>query len=96
MATDADNPCLGFEQGSLEFYQALLADYKQAWECPYVSAYRNFVPYARRRSAISTDDALDILQEGMAEFALKLKMASTSSRGNPLPATCLPFAEIDG
>ena len=84
MAMDADNPCLGFEQGSLEFYQALLADYKQAWECLYVSAYRNFVPYARRRSPISTDDALDILQEGMAEFALKLKNGKYVFQGKPV------------
>ena len=73
MTTDADNPCLNVARGNLEFYQALLADYKQAWECLYISTFRSFIPYARQRSSISTDDALDILQEGMAEFALKLK-----------------------
>jgi RNA polymerase sigma factor (sigma-70 family) len=86
MTTDTDNPCQNIEQGSLEFYQALLADYKQAWECLYVSAFRSFVPYARQRSAISTDDALDILQEGMAEFALKLKSRKYVFQGRPVAA----------
>lgn len=86
MATDADNPCLGYEQGSLDYYQALLSDYKQAWECLYVSVFRSFVPYARQRSAISTDDALDILQEGMAEFALKLKNRKFVFQGKPVAA----------
>ncbi len=86
MISDADNPCLNFEQGSLEFYQALFADYKQAWECLYISVFRSFVPYARQRSAISTDDALDILQEGMAEFAMKLKNGKYVFQGRPVAA----------
>lgn len=86
MSTDADNPCLNFEQSSQEFYQALLADYKQAWECLYVSAFRSFVPYARQRSSISADDALDILQEGLAEFALKLKNGKYVFQGKPVAA----------
>ena len=86
MVTNAENPCLNLEPGSLEFYQALLADYKQAWECLYVSAFRSFVPYARQRSPISTDDALDILQEGMAEFALKLKNGKYVFQGKPVAA----------
>lgn len=86
MTTNADDPCLNIEQGSLEFYQALFADYKQAWECLYISAFRSFVPYARQRSAISTDDALDILQEGMAEFAMKLKNGKYVFQGRPVAA----------
>ena len=87
MATDANNPCLDYEQqGHLAFYQALLADYKQAWECLYIRAARSFVPYARQRSAISTDDALDILQEGMADFALKLKNGRYVFQGKPVAA----------
>jgi RNA polymerase sigma factor (sigma-70 family) len=86
MTTDADNPCLNVAQGNLEFYQALLADYKQAWECLYISAFRSFVPYARQRSAISTDDALDILQEGMAEFAVKLKNGKYIFQEKPVAA----------
>ncbi len=86
MTTDADNPCLNVAQGNLEFYQALLADYKQAWECLYINAFRSFVPYARQRSAISTDDALDILQEGMAEFAIKLKNGKYLFQEKPVAA----------
>lgn len=88
MATDAvvDNPCLNVEQGSLRFYQALLVDDKRAWECLYISAFRSFVPYARQRSSISTDDALDILQDGMAEFALKLKNGRYAFQGKPVAA----------
>lgn len=88
MATDAvvDNPCLNVEQGSLSFYQALLVDDKRAWECLYISAFRSFIPYARQRSPISTDDALDILQDGMAEFALKLKNGRYAFQGKPVAA----------
>lgn len=86
MTTDADDPCLNVAQGSLEFYQALLADYKQAWECLYINAFRSFVPYARQRSAISTDDALDILQEGMAEFAIKLRNGKYVFQDRPVAA----------
>lgn len=87
MTTDANNPCLDFEQqGHLAFYQALLADYKPAWECLYIRAARSFVPYARQRSAISTDDALDMLQEGMAEFSLNLKTGRYVFQGKPVAA----------
>lgn len=86
MVTDADNPCAGFEQSSLAFYQALLADDKKAWECLYASAFRSFVPYARQRSSIAMDDALDILQEGMAEFALKLNNGRYAFQGKPVTA----------
>ncbi len=83
---DADNPCQNVAQGNLEFYQALLADYKQAWECLYINAFRSFIPYARQRSAISTDDALDILQEGLAEFAVKLKNGKYVFQEKPVAA----------
>ena len=87
MTTDVNNPCLDFEQqGPLAFYQALLADYKLAWECLYIRAARSFVPYARQRSAVSTDDALDILQDGMAEFALNLKTGKFVFQGKPVAA----------
>ncbi len=86
MPANADNPCLSVEQSNLAFYQALLADYKQAWECLYINAFRSFVPYARQRSAISTDDALDILQEGMAEFAVKLKNGKYVFQERPVAA----------
>ncbi len=87
MSTDVNNPCLDFEQqGHLSFYQALMADYKPAWECLYIRAARSFVPYARQRSAISKDDALDILQEGMAEFAINLKTGKFVFQGKPVAA----------
>ncbi|WP_018619185.1 RNA polymerase sigma factor [Spirosoma luteum] len=87
MTTDVNNPCLDFEQqGHLAFYQALLADYKLAWECLYIRAAHSFVPYARQRSAVSTDDALDILQDGMAEFALNLKTGKFVFQGKPVAA----------
>lgn len=86
MATEADNPCANLEQGSLSFYQALLSDYRQAWECLYISAFQSFIPYARQRSAISTDDALDILQDGIAEFAVKLKNGKYAFQGKPVAA----------
>lgn len=86
MTTDADDPCLNVAQGNLEFYQALLADHKHAWECLYIHIFRSFVPYARQRSAISIDDALDILQEGMAEFAIKLKNGAYAFQDKPVAA----------
>lgn len=86
MQTDADNPCLNLDPGSLAFYQALLVGYKQAWECLYINAFRSFIPYARQRSTISSDDALDILQEGMAEFALKLTNGKYVFQGKPVAA----------
>lgn len=86
MLTNADNPCQDFEPGSPAFYQALLANYRQAWECLYLSAFRSFVPYARQRSSISADDALDLLQDGMAEFALKLQNGKYAFQGKPVAA----------
>lgn len=86
MTTDADDPCLNVAQGNLEFYQALLADHNHAWECLYINAFRTFVPYARQRSTISTDDVLDILQEGMAEFAIKVKNGAYAFQGKPVAA----------
>ena len=86
MNTDVDNPCLNVEPGSPAFYRALLADDKRAWECLYISVFRSFVPYARQRSSISTDDALDILQEGMAEFSLKLRNGKYVFQGKPVAA----------
>lgn len=86
MHMNTDNPCLNTEPSSPEFYQALRNDYKQAWECLYLHAFRSFVPYARQRSAISTDDALDILQEGMAEFSVNLKSGKYTFQGKPVAA----------
>jgi RNA polymerase sigma factor (sigma-70 family) len=86
MATDLDTPCARFDQENLAFYQALLADQTQAWECLYIRSYRVFIPYASQRSSISTDDALDILQDGMAEFALKLKNGKYVFQGKAVTA----------
>ncbi|GAA4462107.1 hypothetical protein GCM10023189_38390 [Nibrella saemangeumensis] len=86
MATDADNPCSNFEQENQEFYQALVSGHQPAWECLYIKAYRSFIPYARQRSRISEDDALDILQEGLAEFAIKLKNGKYLYQGKPVTA----------
>ncbi|GAA4403085.1 hypothetical protein GCM10023187_18820 [Nibrella viscosa] len=86
MATNADNPCLGFDQETEGFYQALFRDSQPAWECLYIKAYRSFIPYARQRSLISEDDALDILQEGLAEFAVKLKNGKYLFQGKPVTA----------
>ncbi|MBC7891610.1 MAG: sigma-70 family RNA polymerase sigma factor, partial [Sphingobacteriaceae bacterium] len=47
---------------------------------------RTFVPYACQRSAISTDDALDLLQEGLAEFAVKLKAGKYTFQGSAVTA----------
>lgn len=84
--TDADNPCAGFQEDHAGFYRALLADAQRAWECLYLRAYRTFVPYACQRSPISTDDALDLLQEGLAEFAVKLKNGRYAFQGSPVTA----------
>jgi RNA polymerase sigma factor (sigma-70 family) len=86
MATDLDNPCSRFDQENLAFYQALLADQTQAWECLYIRSYRVFIPYASQRSSISTDDALDILQDGLADFALKLKNGKYVFQGKAVTA----------
>ncbi|GAB4027945.1 RNA polymerase sigma factor [Spirosoma gilvum] len=86
MASNSDNPCLRFEQNDLELYQGLLADTRQSWECLYLKSYRSFIPYACQRSPISTDDALDILQEGLAEFAVKLKNGRYAFQGKPVTA----------
>ncbi|WP_421829900.1 RNA polymerase sigma factor [Larkinella sp.] len=86
MATDLDTPCARFDQENLAFYQALLADQTQAWECLYIRSYRVFIPYASQRSSISTDDALDILQDGLTEFALKLKNGKYVFQGKAVTA----------
>ncbi|MEZ0540202.1 RNA polymerase sigma factor [Fibrella arboris] len=86
MTATTDNPCLNIEQNSIAFYEALLANYEQAWECLYISVFRSFIPYARQRSSISFDDALDMLQDGMAEFALKLKNGKYVFQGKPIAA----------
>lgn len=86
MTTDADNPCLGFGEDNAGLYRALLNDAQRAWECLYLRAYRTFVPYACQRSPISTDDALDLLQEGLAEFAVKLKNGKYAFQGSPVTA----------
>ncbi len=86
MTTQADAPCSGFTDDNLGFYQALLADYQRAWECLYLRAYRTFIPYACQRSAISTDDALDLLQEGLAEFAVKVKNGKYTFQGSAVTA----------
>lgn len=86
MATNADNPCQRFEQENQVFYQALFSDNQSAWECLYIKAYRSFIPYARQRSLISEDDALDILQDGLAEFAVKLKNGKYLFQGRPVTA----------
>ncbi len=86
MTTAADNPCAGFGENHSDFYQALRDDYQRAWECLYLRAYRTFVPYACQRSPISTDDALDLLQEGLAEFAVKLKNGKFAFQGSPVTA----------
>jgi RNA polymerase sigma factor (sigma-70 family) len=86
MASDLDNPCSRFDQENLAFYQALLSDQTQAWECLYLRSYRVFIPYASQRSSISTDDALDILQDGLADFALKLKNGKYVFQGKAVTA----------
>ncbi|MCY7351670.1 MAG: sigma-70 family RNA polymerase sigma factor [Cytophagaceae bacterium] len=86
MATDSDNPCLPFEQDNLGFYQALLSDSNGAWSCLYIKAYKSFITYACQRSSISTDDALDILQDGLAEFAVKLKNGKYVFQGSAVTA----------
>ncbi|WP_164851347.1 RNA polymerase sigma factor [Larkinella soli] len=86
MATDAENPCRHFDQDAQELYRALLADQQRAWECLYLKAYRVFVPYACRRSSISTDDALDILQEGLVDFSVKLKTGRYVFQGKAVTA----------
>lgn len=86
MTTAAENPCLGFGENHLDLYQALRDDTQRAWECLYLRAYRTFVPYACQRSPISTDDALDLLQEGLAEFAVKLKNGKYAFQGSPVTA----------
>lgn len=86
MANDADNPCSGLPEDSAGFYRVLLDDSQRAWECLYLRAYRTFIPYACQRSAISTDDALDLLQEGLAEFAVKLKSGKYTFQGSAVTA----------
>lgn len=86
MPTDTADPCLRFVHDNLEFYQALLSDSNEAWECLYIRAFKSFVPYACQRSAISQDDALDILQDGLAEFAVKLKNGKYAFQGNAVTA----------
>jgi RNA polymerase sigma factor (sigma-70 family) len=86
MTTAAEKPCSDFGENHSDFYQALLRDAQRAWECLYLRAYRTFVPYACQRSPISTDDALDLLQEGMAEFAVKLKNGKYAFQGSPVAA----------
>jgi|GEM_PF-1539015 len=86
MVTDTNNPCSGLPEDNAGFYRVLLDDSQRAWECLYLRAYRTFIPYACQRSAISTDDALDLLQEGLAEFAVKLKAGKYTFQGSAVTA----------
>ena len=86
MSTAAENPCSDFAEDHARLHRALLDDAQRAWECLYLRAYRTFVPYACQRSPISTDDALDLLQEGLAEFAVKLKNGKYAFQGSPVTA----------
>ncbi|GAB3643717.1 RNA polymerase sigma factor [Spirosoma arcticum] len=86
MTTHPDNPCQRFDQDNLAFYEALRADYRQAWECLYMKTHRIFIPYACQRSAIDPDDALDILQDGLAEFAVNVKNGKYAFQGKPVTA----------
>ena len=86
MTPPSDNPCQRFDPDSRAFYEALRADYRQAWECLYVKTYHIFIPYACQRSAIDPDDALDILQDGLSEFAINLKNGRYSFQGKPVTA----------
>lgn len=81
-----DNPCLPFEQDEPAFYQALLADDQRAWNCLYIRVTHSFVPFACQRSSISADDAYDILQEGLAEFSIKLRDGRYAYQGKPVAA----------
>ncbi|MBC8156260.1 MAG: sigma-70 family RNA polymerase sigma factor [Bacteroidetes bacterium] len=85
-AQDTDIPCSPFGQDELAFYQALLADDQRAWNCLYIRVTASFVPYARQRSSISLDDAHDILQEGLAEFSIKLRNGRYVYQGRPVAA----------
>lgn len=82
----SDNPCLPFEQDEPTFYRALLADNQRAWNCLYIRVTNSFVPYACQRSGISTDDAHDLLQEGLAEFSIKLRDGRYAYQGKPVAA----------
>jgi RNA polymerase sigma factor (sigma-70 family) len=86
MSTSVDSPCRSFEPGSEAFYESLRRDDPRAWECLYLSTYRSFVPYARQRSAISEEDVLDLLQDGLAEFAVKLQSGAYAFQGKPVAA----------
>ncbi len=83
---NADNPCLPFEQDEPAFYRALLADNQRAWNCLYIRVTNSFIPYACQRSTIALEDAYDILQEGLAEFSIKLRDGRYAYQGRPVAA----------
>lgn len=82
----SDNPCLPFEQDETAFYEALKADDQRAWNCLYIRVTASFVPYACQRSAINIEDAYDMMQEGLAEFAIKLRDGRFIFQGRPVAA----------
>lgn len=82
----SDNPCVLFDQDEPAFYEALKADELRAWNCLYMRVTASFVPYACQRSAVSVEDAHDLLQEGLAEFSVKLRNGQYIFQGRPVAA----------
>lgn len=75
-------------------YQALVSDDRRAWNALYADVYRRFIPYALQRSAISEEDAGDILQEAFAGFAVNLRNGRYQFVGKPVGAYVFRMCQL--
>ncbi len=67
-------------------YYALLANDPQAWEDLYVNVMKTFIPYVLNRSSLSSEDAYDLLQEGLAICLTNMRDRKFIFQGKPIAA----------
>ncbi|WP_345271049.1 RNA polymerase sigma factor [Nibrella viscosa] len=64
--------CLPFQGNEPAFYQALLAEQRQAFNCLYLRVHNQFIPLACQKGG-SYDEALDVLNDCLAIFLHKIR-----------------------
>ncbi|MDQ1089700.1 RNA polymerase sigma factor [Siphonobacter sp. SORGH_AS_1065] len=67
-------------------YYALLENNPKAWEELYLNVMKTFIPYVLNRSSISSDDAYDLLQEGLAICLANIRDKKFVFQGKPIAA----------
>lgn len=68
------------------FYYALLAEDPKAWEMLYRKVSDSFIPQTLSKSALSTDDAYDLLQEGLSICIVNLRDGKFVFQGKSIVA----------